>query len=94
MITVKLSFYLTLGKEFGKEMQLHLEYPINFFELFQLFSTQSGIKASEYFLEKNYTLKEDYRILMSGRDIFGYDGLKTIIESEVEIDFFPKLGGG
>ena len=94
MISVRLSFYLTLGKEFGQDMQLHLEYPINFFELFQLFSTKSGMKASDYFLEKNFTLKEDYRILMNGRDIFGYDGLKTIIDSPVEIDFFPKLGGG
>jgi molybdopterin converting factor small subunit len=94
MISVKLSFYLTLGKEFGKDILLHSEYPINFFELFQLFSTQSGMKAAEFFLEKNFTLKEDFRILMGGRDIFGYDGLKTIINSPVEIDFFPKLGGG
>ena len=94
MITLKLSFYSLLIKEFGQEIYLDVDPPINFFELFNLFSSISGQLASSILLEKNYTLKENYIILLNGQNIDGFKGLKTIIEDASEVDFFHKVGGG
>ena len=94
MISLKLSFYTTLIPEFGEELDLSVEIPINFFELFTLFSSSSGTLAEKIFLEKDYTLNSDYNILLDGVNIEGYNGLRTIIDKSCEISFFHKVGGG
>ncbi len=94
MILLTLSFYTTLIDEFGESVQIEHPYSVNFFELFQLFSSKSGVIASKFFLEPNFDLKNDFNILLNGVNIFGLAGLKTEIKKNAEIDFFPKIGGG
>ena len=94
MISLKLSFYATLMAEFGQEIALSVEDPLNFFELFSQFTTKAGISASAIFLEQNFELKEDYNILLNGINIEGFQGLRTVISASSEVDFFTKIGGG
>ncbi len=97
MISITLSFFANLQEIFGEIQELQVEspnYPIRIIEIFRLFFTRNRGSAAAFFLDGNTYLKDDYTMLLDGRNIAGLDGLSTIIDKDVELSFFPKIGGG
>lgn len=94
MIKITLSFFANLQPLFGEEIVIQVDYPVTVIEVFGLFKTKEGMDANKVFLDGNISLKDDYNILMNGRHIMAFNGLKTIINEDCELSFFPKIGGG
>ncbi|MHA1521283.1 MAG: hypothetical protein ACTSRK_13950 [Promethearchaeota archaeon] len=94
MISITLSFFANLQAIFGEIQELQVEFPVRIIEIFPLFFTHKNKSASAYFLDGNTYLKDDHTILLNGRNIAGMEGLSTIIDKDVELSFFPKIGGG
>ena len=94
MITLVLSFFASLQPLFGFQQIIKVEYPIRIVELFNLFTDQNGNVATLFFLWGETQLKEDFMILVNGKNILGMDGVKTIIDHDCDISFFPRIGGG
>ncbi len=94
LIKIILTFFANLQPLFGEEQVIYIEYPIRIIEIFLLFKTKEGIRANNVFLDGNISLKEDFNILLNGRHILAFNGLKTIINENCELSFFPKIGGG
>ncbi len=94
MITFVLSFFASLQPLFGFQHIIKVEYPIRVIELFDLFTDQNGIVATQFFLWGEMQLKEDFMILVDGKNIHGMDGMKTVLDHDCDISFFPRIGGG
>lgn len=94
MITLVLSFFASLQSLFGLQHIIKVEYPIRIIELFDLFTDQNGNVATHLFLWGEMQLKEDFMILVDGKNILGMDGVKTILDHDCDISFFPRIGGG
>ena len=93
MITINLSFFASLQEIFEEKLAISVKEPIRLVELFDLFYTKSNESGSSFFL-KNDKLISEYIILLDGRNINCYKGLKTIISENSEVSFFPLVGGG
>ncbi len=94
MIYITLSFFATLQPLFGLSKSVQIEYPIKIFEIFAMFYTNEKMHPSGILLDGNTHLKDEYMILLDGRNIEGYNGLDTILDKDCELSFFPKLAGG
>lgn len=79
---------------FGETQTIELEYPVRIIEIFSLFFTKEHQSAGHIFLEAQVYLKDDFNILLNGRNIEGFNGINTIINENAELSFFPKIGGG
>lgn len=93
MIRINLSFFASLQDVFDEKLSISVKESIRLVELFDLFNTKSNEIASSFFL-KNDELLSDYIILLNGRNINHFEGIKTIIREDCEISFFPLIGGG
>ena len=93
MILINLSFFASLQEIFEEKLNISVKEPIRLVELFDLFFTKSNEIGSSFFL-KNDELISEYIILLNGRNINYFKGLKTIISENSEVSFFPLVGGG
>ena len=93
--SVKLQFFAFLQKDFGWEQTLVFKHPISLYQLLEKLSIKTGVQALDIFLERNRTtLKDEYRILVDGTNVHGLKGIRTVIEKDCEVAFFPAIAGG
>ncbi|UCE14607.1 MAG: MoaD/ThiS family protein [Candidatus Heimdallarchaeota archaeon] len=93
MIIINFSFFATLQGDFGEEQQITCNEPITLIQLLDSFQSENGEKASAFFLE-NGKIKDEFIILIDGRNVHALEGLNTVLKENCEVSFFPLLAGG
>jgi len=92
---VQVKFFTTLREITGKkDEEVESSRTITVKELFTKLSKKYGTEFTDYVYDKKGDVRTYIQILINGRDIDIFQGLKTKLKEGDTVAIFPPVGGG